>query len=108
MERETALQSATQCTERLEPDVILLDVSDQAWDPAAALMRFFRNRLDIRVIGVNLGDNSISIGCEVHLLMLGVEGQLRVIQEAANAACSECRAKEVDDRGTQDERKCGR
>ena len=78
------------------PDLILLDISDQAHDPTAALMRFLRDGLDTRIIGVNLRDDCISIYYKDQRVMQGVGDLLRVIQEAENAACSECSAKEVN------------
>lgn len=94
--RAADMGQAAQAIEQLQPDVILLEVSDQARDPTAALMRFVRNGSGTKVIGVNLGDDCISIYYEGHRAMQGVGDLLRIIQEVGNIAGGECQAEEVE------------
>jgi DNA-binding NarL/FixJ family response regulator len=85
--RESDMEKAAQCIAHLQPDVILLDVGDEARDPTAALMRFLRNGLHTQIIGVNLQDNCISFYYKDQRVMQRVGELLQVIQEAGNAAC---------------------
>ena len=80
--RETDMERAAQRIADLQPDLILLDISDQARDPTAALMRFLRDGLDTKIIGVNLRDDCISIYYKDQRVMQGVGDLLQVIQEA--------------------------
>jgi hypothetical protein len=43
----------------LQPDLVLLDIGGETHDPTAALKQFLRDRLDTKIIGVDLGDNCI-------------------------------------------------
>ncbi len=79
--RETDMGSAAQCIEQLQPDVILLDIGDKTHDPTAALMRFLRDRLDTKIIGVHLRDGCLSIYCEKQHLTQEMKGLLEVMGE---------------------------
>lgn len=92
--QEKNLEKATQSIERLQPDVILLEMSQNAPDPSEALMRFLRNGLDTQIIGVNLQDNCISLYYKDRWVMQKVSDLLQVIRESGKEACSPCSAKE--------------
>jgi glycerol-3-phosphate cytidylyltransferase-like family protein len=99
---EKDMDKATRSIEQMEPDVILLEMDQDARDPSSALMRFLRNGLDTQIIGVNLQDNCISLYYRGHWVMQKVGDLLQVIQEAGKEACSPCSAKEVDEEKTRD------
>jgi hypothetical protein len=65
------------------------------WDAARA-------RKDV-LIGVNPRDECITVHYEGPGVMQGVGDPWQVIREAGNAACSVCRAKEVDGKKRQNE-----
>jgi AmiR/NasT family two-component response regulator len=91
------------CIERVQPDLILLDISGETHDPPAALMQLSRDRLDTSIIAVKLRDEYITIHCKGPGVTQKVGEALQAIQEAGNAACSVGRAKEVDEEERQDE-----
>lgn len=99
---ETDMEKAAQCIAHLQPDVILLEMEQDARDPSSALMRFLRDGLDTQIIGVNLQDNCISLYYKGHCVMQKVGDLLQVIQEAGKAACSPCSAKEGEQEETKD------
>jgi DNA-binding NarL/FixJ family response regulator len=80
--RETDIDSAEQRIEQLQPDVILLDIGDEANDPTAALMRFLRDRLDTKIIGVHLRDSCVCIYCKKQHLTQEMKGLLEVMGKA--------------------------
>ena len=94
--QESDIERAAQCIAHVQPDVILLEIDQDARDPTAALMRFLRNGLDTQIIGVSLQDNCISLYYKGHWVMQKLGDLLRVIQEAGKAACSPCSANEED------------
>jgi DNA-binding NarL/FixJ family response regulator len=84
--READMACASRCIEHLQPDVVLLDIGDQARDPTAALMRFLRDGLDTQIVGLNLRDECISIYYKGHGVMQGAGDLLRAIEEAGHPA----------------------
>jgi len=81
--RESDMGRAARCIEQLQPDVILFDIPDEARDPMAALVRFLRDRLDAKIIGLHLRDNYMCIYCKRQRLMQEVRGLLEVMKEAS-------------------------
>ena len=59
--RETDVDKATERIKELQPDVVIVDSGDPTSDPTAAVMRILGLRSGIRVIGLNLQDNTICI-----------------------------------------------
>jgi DNA-binding NarL/FixJ family response regulator len=80
--RESDMARAAPYIEQLQPDLILFDISDEARDPTAALIRFVRDRLDTKIVGVHLRDSCICIYCKRQHLAQEVRGLLEVIEEA--------------------------
>jgi len=99
--QESGIEEAAQRIEQLQPDLILLEMDQDARDRSGALMRFLRNGLDTQIIGVNLQDNCISFYYKDRWVMQKVGDLLQVIREAGKAACSSCSAEEEEEtRGT--------
>lgn len=87
--QERSMDRAAEAVESLKPDVILLELEQQARDPSEALIRFLRNGLDTQIIGVNLQDNCISLYYKGHRVMQKVADLLQVIREPGGAARGE-------------------
>jgi DNA-binding NarL/FixJ family response regulator len=83
--RESDVDRASQRIANLQPDVILLDISDKAKDSTMALMGFLRDRLGTKVIGVNLQDSSVCIYCADRLAIREVADLLEVMKGAGFA-----------------------
>lgn len=94
--QESHIEEATQHIEALQPDLILLEMDQEARDPGGALMRFLRNGLDTQIIGVNLQDNCISFYYKDRWVMQKVGDLLQVIREAGKATCNPCSAEEME------------
>jgi DNA-binding NarL/FixJ family response regulator len=69
--RETDIDRAVECIKELRPDVVIVDSGDPAGDPTPAVMRILREGVGVKVIGLNLQDNTMCI----------YRGELRVVKE---------------------------
>ena len=59
--RETSIEHAVQCIETTRPDVIIVDGSIPRFDYGKVVSQVLRSAPTIKVIGLNLHDNSICI-----------------------------------------------
>jgi chemotaxis response regulator CheB len=69
--RETDVDHAMERIREVRPDVVILDGSGPAHDPTLAVMRILREGVGIKVIGLNLQDNTMCI----------YRGEQRVVKE---------------------------
>jgi len=66
-----APRPGTTMPQRHQPDVVIVDSGDPADDPMPAVMRILREGVGIKVIGLNLQDNTMCI----------YRGEQRVVKE---------------------------
>jgi DNA-binding NarL/FixJ family response regulator len=69
--READVDQAMERIKELQPDVVVIDSADPAGDPTPALMCILREGVGIKVIGLNLQDNTVCI----------YRGEQRVVRE---------------------------
>jgi DNA-binding NarL/FixJ family response regulator len=74
--RETDVGRAIECIQALKPDVVVVDSADPCVDVKQVAMRILEEGSKIKVIGLNLGDNSIRI----------YRGERRAIKEVKDLA----------------------
>jgi FdhD protein len=79
--RETDFDRAIERINELQPDVVILDSADPAWQAASAVMRILKERLGIKVIGLNLQDNTICVYREERRMAKGVKDLVEAIKE---------------------------
>lgn len=77
--RETDASTAVANIEKFKPDVILINCDDPETDLSPAVECILRKRLDIRIIGLSLKDNSISIYRGEDQQVLQVEDLVKAI-----------------------------
>jgi DNA-binding NarL/FixJ family response regulator len=69
--RETDVGRAIECIKEFQPDVVIMDSSDPQDDFMTAVMHILREDLEIKLIGLNLHNNTLSI----------YRGQQRLVRE---------------------------
>jgi DNA-binding NarL/FixJ family response regulator len=69
--RETDVDNAMERINELQPDVVILDCPEPGCDPTLAVMRILSEWVGIKVIGLNLQDNTMCI----------YRGEQRVVRE---------------------------
>ena len=71
MGREADVDKAMERIRELEPDVVIVDSGDPTCGPTPAVMRILREGVGVKVIGLNLQNNTICI----------YRGEQRVVKE---------------------------
>ena len=71
MGREADVDKAMKRIKELKPDVVIVDSGDPACGPTPAVMRILREGVEVKVIGLNLQNNTICI----------YRGEQRVVRE---------------------------
>jgi len=59
--QEKDTSAAVECIQKYHPDVVIMNCDDPEFDLSPAILCILRERLGIRVIGLSLKDNKISI-----------------------------------------------
>jgi chemotaxis response regulator CheB len=75
------LSEAVECILKNRPDVVIINCDDPEFDLSPAVSYMLRERLGIRIIGISLRDNEISIYREEQKQIRQLEDLLSAIQE---------------------------
>jgi DNA-binding NarL/FixJ family response regulator len=59
--READADKALERIKEIQPDVVILECAEPTCDPTLAVMRILREGVEIKVIGLNLQDNTMCI-----------------------------------------------
>jgi len=78
---DKALSEAVECIIQNRPDVVIINCDDAEFDLSPAVSYMLRERLGIRIIGISLQDNEISIYREEQKQIRQLEDLLTAIQE---------------------------
>ena len=82
MGHETDIDRAVECIKELRPDVVIVDSADPKADIMTSVMCILRERLDTKVIGINLEDNTICIYREERREVMAVEDLIEAIEQS--------------------------
>jgi len=78
--REAHPDRAIAQIEGVRPDVVIVDTGDVTCDASALVMRILREHCEIKIIGLNLHDNTICLFHEERHSIRGVEDLMNAIQ----------------------------
>ena len=77
---ETDVDKAIERIKELRPDVVILESSDPAGEPTPAVMRILREGLGIKLVGLNLKDNTLCIYCCERRAVKSIEDLVEAIE----------------------------
>ena len=80
--REIDVNKAIERITEIRPDVVILESSDPAGDPTPAVMRILREGLGIKLVGLNLKDNTLCIYCCERRVVKGIEDLVEAIEHS--------------------------
>ena len=84
--RETDADKAIERIKELRPDVIILEHALPEYDPMPIVMRLLIERLNAKIIGLNLQANSIYIYREEQRMVRGVADLVTAIENDASVS----------------------
>ena len=84
---ETDIDRAVECIKELRPDVVIVDSADPEVDIMPSVMCILREKLDTKVVGIDLEDNTICIYREERREIMEVEDLIEAIEQ--NHPCSD-------------------
>jgi hypothetical protein len=79
---ETDVDKAFERIKKLKPDVVILESSDPAGDPTPAVMRILREGLGIKLVGLNLKDNTLCIYWGEQRVVKSIEDLVKAIEHS--------------------------
>lgn len=79
--QETELSSAVDLIKSLRPDVVIINCDDPEPDLSQAVVSLLQNSLGVRIIGLSLEDNKISIYRGEYKQVRQVEDLLQAIED---------------------------
>jgi len=77
--QETEVDKAIEHIAELRPDAVIVDSTDPACDPTATVTRILRAGVTARIIGLNLGDNTLSLYRGEQRVAKGVEDLIKAV-----------------------------
>jgi len=81
--RESDMELAMQEIKALRPDVVIVDNADPACEPMPAVMRLLKEGLGIKIIGLNLQNNTLCIYQGEERVVRDVDDLVKALEQGA-------------------------